>query len=98
MKKEDDYGFIIKNWMITALGLKGNTLIVYALIYDQCQFFGSCSMTQKELSANTGVKIPTIAQILKRLCKKGLLKKEPYKYMNFTYYSYSINEKENGAL
>lgn len=63
MEKEDDYGFTIKKWMITELGLKGNTLLVYALIYDECQTFGSCPMTQKELCANTGVKIPTIGQI-----------------------------------
>lgn len=66
----------IFGWMITDLHLKGNELLVYALIYGFCQdgeseFTGSVAYVM----AWSGLSYQGAANVLKGLVKKGLLGK-----------------------
>lgn len=91
MKKEFDISnnfYVVQGWMIQKLGLKGGELTIYAIIHGYSQnyegeFYGSCEL----LSKWSGLKRPTIVEILKKLTEKGLLKKisstntsKPHKY------------------
>lgn len=73
--KRDNY-VTIAGWMVTDLGLKGNELLVYAIIYGFSQdgenrFTGSLQY----LADWTNSTKQGIAKNLKSLCEKGLLEK-----------------------
>lgn len=76
-KNLTDENFInIQGWMITKLQLSGNELICYALIYGFSQdgesiFKGS----SKYICDWLNVSKPTVFNILKKLCEKGLIQK-----------------------
>lgn len=63
--------------MVNDLKLKGNELIIYALIYgfsqdDSSNFHGSLSYVQKR----TGLSRPTVVDILNKLTQKKLIEKQ----------------------
>ena len=73
--KNDNY-IVIQGWMRNELGLKGNELLTYALIYGFCQdeedeFTGSISY----ISGWLGTSKQTVHTILKTLVEKNLLQK-----------------------
>lgn len=78
MKEINERNFItILPWMVTELGLKGNELIVFAIIHGISQdnascFYGSVSFLQ----AWTLLSYPAVHTILKNLVAKGLLEKQ----------------------
>lgn len=78
MKEINERNFItILPWMVTELGLKGNELIVFAIIHGISQdnascFYGSVSYLQ----AWTLLSYPAVHTILKNLVAKGLLEKQ----------------------
>lgn len=94
----EESSFRVYDWMIHKLHLKGNELLCYALIYEECQEHGSCPMTFKEISKLTGMSFPTVGTVIKSLCNKGYLNKEQFVYENFPYNSYTINKIEDGTL
>lgn len=66
----------IQGWMVTELGLKGNELLVYALIYgfsqdDNCRFTGSLSYIAEWIQGSK----QTVINCLKSLVEKGLIEK-----------------------
>ena len=68
----------ILGWMVTDLHLKGNELLIYAVIHGFCQdgdseFTGSVAYLQ----AWTGLSYQGTANVLKSLVEKGLLAKDP---------------------
>lgn len=71
----NDNGYInIQGWMITRLGLKGNELILYALIYGfsqdgQSAFYGSTRYIQKSLCISRG----SVMALLHKLMEKGMI-------------------------
>lgn len=73
----NDRGYInIQGWMINQLKLKGNELILFALIFGFSQdgtsaFYGSLSYIEKALHISR----PTAISLLKKLIEKGLVKK-----------------------
>jgi len=73
----NDNGYInIQGWMITRLGLKGNELILFALIYGfsqdgQSDFHGSITYIQKALQISR----PSVVSLLKKLREKGYIQK-----------------------
>lgn len=82
----------IQGWMINELGLKGNDLIVYALIYGFCQdgetrYKGSASYVASAI----GVNKENARLILKRLCEKGLLKRYENIINGVTFCEYTTN-------
>lgn len=75
-----DTNFItIQGWMRTKLGLKGNDLLVYAVIYgfsqtDGAKFTGS----RKYLAEWCGCSMATVDRTLNTLIDKGLISKTAY--------------------
>ena len=74
--REDNY-FTVQGWMITELGLKGNALMLYAIIYGFSQttnteFTGSVDYLCSWLG---GVSRPTVINTLDALVEQGLLTK-----------------------
>lgn len=71
--KDNNY-LVIHGWMITRLDLKGNELLVYALIYSFCQdgkseFTGSI----RYISEWFGWSKDTTQRVLKKLIDRGLI-------------------------
>ena len=84
----------IQGWMRTALNLKGNDLLIYALIYGYCQdnqskFTGS----QNYVAEWCGLSKSAVNERLKNLVNKGLLHKEEKTLNNVKFCSYSTNVK-----
>ena len=69
--------YIVFRWMRTALGLSGNELNAFALVYSYSQdgqgcYYGSLAETAELL----GVSVRTARELLHGLAEKGLLVKE----------------------
>ena len=66
----------IQGWMINELNLKGNELLLYAIIYGfsqdgECEYHGSISYIMKSLKASR----PNVVFIIKNLIDKKLIKR-----------------------
>ena len=77
----------IQGWMIEELNLKGNDLIVYAIIYGFCQqenhpFYGSLDYIAKWTNSTR----QGIVKNINNLIEKGLIKKEEIKGQSNKYY------------
>lgn len=71
--RNKDY-ITIKGWMINNLKLKGNELILYAIIYDfskdgKTEYYGS----QRYISNYLKISLPTVNSLIKKLLSKGLI-------------------------
>lgn len=91
MKNENYY--TVQGWMRNELGLCGNELMCYAIIYGFCQdeeskFLG----TTKYLSEWIGCTRETTAKILKTLADKNLIIKTQQEKTNVC--AYSVNHQE----
>lgn len=92
----------IQGWMVSELGLKGNELLVYAIIYGFSQdgksvFAGSSKYLAEWLSTSQN----TIFTILKKLVEKKYLIKIEKVINNIKLYDYKINldpTKKFGSL
>lgn len=75
-----DTNFIaIQGWMRTKLNLKGNELLVYALIYGFSQTAGAkFTGSRKYLAEWCGCSLDTVDRSLSSLVNKGLLAKYPH--------------------
>ena len=81
IQKEGDYlsgkgYFVVHEWMVTDLGLKGTELLVYAIIFgftqiEEQSFFGS----RKYLADFSGASLRAVQYALDSLVDKGLLSK-----------------------
>lgn len=90
--KNNSY-FLVQGWMINELNLKGNELLVFAIIFgfskdNQGKFEGSL----KYLSKSTGASKSTILKTLSSLIDKELIIKENIVVNNITFCKYSQNE------
>lgn len=78
--------FTVKKKWINELHLKGNKLIIYAMIHEYCVKYGEYSKGIIYLSKYLGINKSTVIDWLKWLCKKEYLTKsvqfigEPYIY------------------
>ena len=83
-------GFIvIQSFMRSELGLKGNELIVYALIYGFCQSEGhSFHGSRQYISDWTGCSLSTVSNVLASLVEWGLLVKTETVINGVTFNSY----------
>jgi len=73
---QDKGYYVVHGWMISELGLKGNELLVYAIIYGFTQieeqwFYG----TRRYLAEATGATIKSIQNTLGSLVEKGILER-----------------------
>jgi len=88
--KPENY-FVVQGWMITELGLKGNALMLYAIIYGFSQttntaFTGSVDYLCDWLG---GVSRPTVINTLDNLVQQGLLTKSSTTKGALIYNSYT---------
>ena len=67
--------FIIKKKWINELHLKGNKLMIYAMIHEYCVKYSEYSKGIMYLSENLGINKSTVIDCLKWLCKKEHLTK-----------------------
>ena len=73
--KRENY-ITIQGWMVTELGLSGNELLCYALIYGFSQDDGSVfSGSSRYICKWLNLTKPSVLKILKSLCEKGLIEK-----------------------
>ena len=66
--------FQITGWMLNELDLKGNELLIYAIIYAYSQFddqYFTCCV--QDLADLTHISRGTVLAVLKNLTKKGFL-------------------------
>lgn len=68
--------FIIHDWMVKELGLSGNELLIYAIIYNVSQDGASkFAASQKYLAEMIGITDRTVRNTLASMVEKGLLHK-----------------------
>ena len=81
--------YTVQGWMLSELGLKGNALAVYAIIYGfsqdgQSEYAGSA----RYLCEWLGCSRSTIMEVLKKLVEKGYLEKRDIYKNGITYCTY----------
>ena len=89
---KDNNFLIIQGWMINHLKLKGNELIIYAVIYGFTQdgehwFEGS----RQYLTDWCNSTVRNVGEVLKSLVEKGFLDKETYTVNNVKFCKYKIS-------
>ena len=82
----------IQGWMVNELNLKGNSLIIYSIIYgfsqtDDCKFTGSANY----LAEWCGCSRQTVMTTLNKLVEDKLLIKHEEFRNNVKFCSYSVN-------
>lgn len=106
-KKQKEVYYIVYNWMITKLKLKGNSLHIFALIYSysnsknikiaEAGYYGS----QAFLANWFGISRDTVNSILKDLVSKHYLIKIPVSAADLdtaTRYTYKVNNSKLMSL
>lgn len=82
--------YTVQGWMISELGLKGNALAVYAIIYGFSQDGASeYAGSARYLSEWLGCSRSTIMEVLKKLVESGLLVKRDIYKNGITYCTYT---------
>ena len=70
MIKNENY-IVIQGWMINELQLKGNDLLIYAIIYGFSQTEGTkFTGSLRYLMSCTGATKPTVIKSIKLLCRQ----------------------------
>lgn len=93
--KSDNY-VVIQGWMCNELNLKGNELLVYALIYGVSQDGKSKFSAGRNYIADTfNISLPTVDKALQNLIDQNLIIKEPCRNQSETdKYFANISSKE----
>lgn len=88
MRINDDSNFMIHSWMVEKLHLKGNELLIYALIYNFPQDGRTFTGTTRHISNLVGSTMKTASNVLEALIKRGLIASKPYYEdgVKFSYY------------
>ena len=86
---KDDNFYVVKGWMLNDLNLKGNELVVYAIVYGFSQdsssrFTGSLKYVESAIGASR----PTVIKALKALVSAGHIKKVSTIKNSITYNEY----------
>lgn len=71
--------FVVQDWMVTKLKLKGNELFVFAYLYSATNLKGTCAITQDELCTNLNLSKDTVRKCTKKLITSGYIKCEQIK-------------------
>jgi len=87
---QDTNYYTVHGWMINKLGLKGNALALYAIIYGFSQTDNQkCTASQKYLSEWLGCDERTIRNTLNNLLERGLITKGSTTKGKITYNEYT---------
>ena len=79
MAVKDDNFFCVQGWMINKLQLKGNELLIFAIIFGFCQTEGQAYTASIQYLADwTNSTRQGVTKCLKSLMQKGLIHKEDY--------------------
>lgn len=74
MAEKRKNSFTVSDWMVTDLGLKGNSLLIYAYIYECSRDgWGDYHEGVQYLSDLLGIHYNSVVKILGELVRKGLL-------------------------
>lgn len=89
--KNENY-ILVQGWQVNRLHLRGNELLLYALIYGftqdgETEFSGSLSY----MSDAIGISVRNVSENLKRLERKGLIIKRAYNVNGVRLYRYCTN-------
>ena len=81
---------VIQDWMCSELNLKGNDLLIYALIYGfsqdgESRFSGS----RKYIAETFNISLPTVDKSLKNLIDRNLVERHKEERAGITFYSYN---------
>lgn len=87
-----DMYFTIHHWMITELGLKGTSLMVYALLYSYTQTVGEFSGSLSYLAERVNATVQQVHKQLKDMVERGLLEKEDVFKNGVKYVRYHTNK------
>lgn len=82
---------VIQGWMCNELNLKGNELLVFALIYGfsqdgQSRFFGS----RNYIADTFNISLPTVDKAIEDLTAKNLIMRHLITDQNGTHYEYTV--------
>ena len=96
--KDENY-FQIQGWMRTKLDLKGNELLIFAIIYgfsqdEESRFYGNLDY----LSEFAGTSKPTTIKVLQKLLNKGLISREKVNTNHGICYIYQAKGKDFKSL
>lgn len=94
---------IIQGWMVNELKLKGNDLIVFAIIYGFSQDKGNkCTVSLKYFQNSLNVSKNTVLKSISFLTEKEFITKEQSVFNNVTFNAYFFNkdmvQKMNNGL
>ena len=89
---KDHNNFNVAGWMFNRLGLSGNEVMVYAIIYgfsqdEESKYFGSC----KYMADSLGISKRQVFTIFENLVKKGFIKKIEKWERNLKFCEYQAN-------
>ena len=92
---KDYYSLTLQGWMINKLGLHGNKLLVYAMIYTYSMLPESeFAYGERVLSSLCGVTTTTIRGILEKLAEERLILVTELEYKGRKYRTYRTNFKK----
>ncbi len=88
----------VQGWMINELNLKGNELLLYAIIYGfsqsgQGEYFGS----QRYISKAMKISLPTVNKLINTLIEKGLIFKTKESHYQATYNKEVLKKVKQGV-
>ncbi|MCQ2589308.1 MAG: helix-turn-helix domain-containing protein [Treponema sp.] len=75
MEIKNENFYVVQGWMLNELKLKGNELLVYAIIYGFCQNTNVCYASINYIQNFTGASKPTVIKAIQNLEEKGLIRK-----------------------
>ncbi len=85
-------GFLIEDWMMNErLGLKGNDLLIYALIYSFTRKGGTMFESEASLSVKFGLSRKQVGKILRKLTDDGFVIRSDSKHSGLQSYDYMTN-------
>ena len=95
-KVRDENYITIQGWMVTQLGLKGNELLLYALIYGFSQGEGCYTGGLQYVLDWLNCSKPTAIAALKALTDKGLIEREEMEVNNVKVVNYRCADLTGG--
>lgn len=96
-KVKDGNYIVIQSFMVTDLKLKGNELMIYAIIYGFCQNEQRFSGSLQYLADWTNSTRQSVFSNLKKLCDKGMIAKSEEYINGVKFCSYTVQKTLTGC-
>lgn len=82
----------VYKYMITELGLKGNELYLYAIIFGDCEQNGECIKRIQDFAKMLNITEATVRANIQKLLDKHLIMRNKY-HQSYRYYICEITDK-----